>query len=166
LATQLARTDALMVSGEGAAAADVADRVRGRGGLILRGRIVAAPAAVAALRDRPLFAFAGIGDPLRFFATLRACGLDVVNTRAFDDHHPFTADEIRALVATAREKSCTLVTTEKDFVRLRDIPGVDASAIRTLPITLGFDDEVALRDFLTARLAQAREQIGHAKKFV
>jgi tetraacyldisaccharide 4'-kinase len=164
LAAQLTRTDVLLVSGEGAAAVDVAHRVRGKGGVVLEARIVPAPAAVAALHDRPLLAFAGIGDPLRFFATLRACGLDVVETRAFDDHHPFTADEVRALIATARENSLTLVTTEKDFVRLRDIAGVDASAIRTLPITLEFDDQAALRDFLVTRLAQSREQIGVERK--
>lgn len=159
LDVQLARTDALLVSGEGAAASDIAHRVRGRGGFVLGARIVAAPAAVTALRGGPVLAFAGIADPARFFATLRACGLDVAETRAFADHHPFTADEIRALVAAAREKSLALVTTEKDFVRLRHIPGVDVSAIHTLPITLGFDVEAALRDFLVTRLAQAREQI-------
>ena len=56
--------------------------------------------------------FSDIGDPARFFATLRAQGIDVAEGRALADHHAFTPDEIARLVADAAKQSLQLVTTE------------------------------------------------------
>jgi tetraacyldisaccharide 4'-kinase len=153
LDAQMKRTDVLLVSGAGAAADAVASRVAAQGGLVLRGRIVADADAVAGLRGRRVLAFAGIGDPQRFFATLSAVGVDVAVTREFADHHPFTAAEIAALGDAARKDSLTLVTTEKDLVRLRGVQGIDAAAIHALPVSLVFDDEARLSEFIVARIA-------------
>ncbi len=162
LAAQIGRTDVLIVSGGGSAADDVATRVKGEGGLVLRARIAPDPEAVAALRGKRVLAFAGIGDPQRFFATLRASGIDIAATRTFADHHRFTAAEIGQLIDEARASSLTLVTTEKDFVRLRGLEAVDTALIRPFPITLAFDDEVRLSDLIGTRLKKAREEIAAA----
>ena len=156
LAAQLDRTDVLIVAGGGAAAANLVQRVEGRGGLALKARIVPDGDAVASLRGGRVSAFAGIGDPQRFFATLAASGIEVAARRAFDDHHPFTADEIDQLTEEARKASLTLVTTEKDFVRLRGL-AADIASIQPFPVTLGFDDEAVLRHFIALRLVKARE---------
>ena len=78
---QLARTDALIVIGDGAAAAAVAAEIAARGRPVLSAHLKPDDASVAALRGRRVLAFAGIGDPARFFRTLRASGIEVV-TRA------------------------------------------------------------------------------------
>jgi tetraacyldisaccharide 4'-kinase len=156
LAVQLDRTDVLIVSGDGSAADELAEELEARGGLVLKARIVADGDAVASLRGKRVLAFAGIGDPQRFFATLKASSIDVAATRAFDDHHPFTAAEIDQLIDDAREASLTLVTTEKDFVRLRGI-APDVARIQPFPVTLAFDDEAALRHFMALRLVSARK---------
>jgi tetraacyldisaccharide 4'-kinase len=158
LAVQLDRTDVLIVSGDGAAAGRLAEEVEARGGLNLRAHIVPDGDAVASLRGKRMLAFAGIGDPQRFFATLTASGLDVAETRAFDDHHPFTVAEIDRLIEDAHKTSLRLVTTEKDFVRLRGI-ATDIASVQPFPITLAFDDEIVLRHFIALRLVKAREQI-------
>jgi tetraacyldisaccharide 4'-kinase len=158
LAVQLDCTDVLIVSGEGSAAGGLAHQVEESGGLVLKARIVPDRDAVASLRGKRVLAFAGIGDPQRFFATLAASGIDVAATRAFDDHHAFTAAEIDQLSADARKASLTLVTTEKDLVRLRGL-AADAARIEPFPVTLAFDDEAALRHFMALRLVKAREQI-------
>ena len=105
-----------------------------------------------------MLAFAGIGDPARFFATLREAGVDVADTRVFGDHHPLTADEAASLVAQAERDGLTLVTTEKDMARLRNPDGLPewARAIVPFKVTLEFDDPSSLRTFLGAGLLKAR----------
>lgn len=158
LPPQLARTDALVIVGSGSAADDVAARIKAREGPVLRARIVPDEASVAILRGRRVLAFAGIGDPPRFFRSLRACGVDVVAERAFADHHPFSQREVAALQAAAEKDGLTLVTTEKDLARLRNNENLAAFAQTVTPfaVTLAFGDETVLRSFLADRLGRAR----------
>ncbi len=67
----------------------------------------------------PVFAFAGIARPERFFTDLETAGATLCGTRAFGDHHAYALDDLRALAQTARDVGATrLLTTEKDAVRL------------------------------------------------
>lgn len=70
------------------------------------------------LAGQRVVAFAGIGRPQKFFATLKALGSYVVTAQAFPDHHTYDPDEIMRLVEIASETGSHLVTTEKDRVRL------------------------------------------------
>lgn len=63
-------------------------------------------------------AFAGIGRPEKFFATLRGMGANVVRAIPFGDHEVLSDMMIRRLIATASAEEALLVTTEKDSVRL------------------------------------------------
>ena len=157
---QLACTDALIVIGAGAAAEAVAAEIAARDRPVLSAHLKPNDASVAALAGKRVFAFAGIGDPGRFFRTLRSGGIEVVRERAFADHHPFSQDEIEALIAEATREALTLVTTEKDLARLRhggELPSW-ANAIVPFAVTLEFDDPVELRKFVSGRLFQAREK--------
>jgi tetraacyldisaccharide 4'-kinase len=160
LPPQIERTDALIVVGDGTAVAAVAAEVAARGKPVLSGHLRPDDASVAALRGKRVLAFAGIGDPTRFFRTLRASGIEVVRERAFDDHHPFSQGEIEALIAEARRDGLTAVTTEKDLARLRSGEGLPlwASDIVPFAVTLEFDDAAGLRKFVSGRLFQAREK--------
>jgi tetraacyldisaccharide 4'-kinase len=101
-----------------------------------------------------VLAFAGIGDPTRFFNTLRASGIELAGERPFADHHAYSQAEIESLVAEAKREGLTLVTTEKDLARLRDW----SQQIVPFPVTLEFDDPAALRKFVADRLFTARER--------
>jgi len=162
LPPQLARTDALIVIGNGTAAAAVAAAVAARGKPVLSAHLEPDHASLASLRGKRVLAFAGIGDPDRFFRTLRASGIEVVVTRAFPDHHPFSQSEIEILVAAAKRDALTPVTTEKDLARLRRVGGLPSWAGDIVPfaVTLEFDDVAKLRTLVTDRLFKAR-----AKKF-
>ncbi|MEH2566930.1 tetraacyldisaccharide 4'-kinase [Bradyrhizobium sp. AZCC 2289] len=160
LRPQLARTDALVIVGQGAAAEAVAAELTSRGKPVLRARLKPDDASVASLRGQRVLAFAGIGDPARFFATLRASGIELVRQRAFADHYSFSQGEIEALIAQAKRDGLTLVTTEKDFARLQtngEVPGW-ARAIVPFAVTLEFDDAALLRKFVTERLFKARDR--------
>lgn len=149
---QIAMTDALIVIGGGLGANDVAAKVQARGGSVLRARIVPNGGSLAELRGRRVLAFAGIGDPERFFATLRAHGVDVAATKVFPDHHPFTANEIADLALRASAHGLLLVTTEKDHARLRRIDKLPALA--TLKIRLEFERRDALLQLLSERVTE------------
>jgi len=156
LPPQLARTDALIVVGDGNAAGALAADIAARGKPVLSAHLKPEDASVAALRGKRVLAFAGIGDPDRFFRTLRASGIDVVRARVFADHHPFSKGEIETLTAEAKRDALTLVTTEKDLARLGGSEG--AEGIMPFPVTLEFDDIAGLRKFVSGRLLEAREK--------
>src|SRR5262249_13335830 len=124
LKPQLALTDALVVVGRGAAGGAIASDVAARGGPGFSAHLEPDAASIAALKGKRVFAFAGIGDPARFFRTLSACGVDVVRGRAFADHHRFKRYELHALLADAKAGGLTLATTEKDFARLGDADAI------------------------------------------
>jgi tetraacyldisaccharide 4'-kinase len=160
LRPQIARTDALVIVGGGAAADAVAADVAAAGKPVLRARLKPDEASVAQLQGKRVLAFAGIGDPARFFATLKASGVDVVRSRAFADHHPFSKAEIDGLIGEAGREALTLVTTEKDLARLRsggDLPDW-AKQIVSFAVTLEFDDAARLRSFVSDRLFKARDK--------
>ena len=159
LSPQLERTDALIVVGDGSAAEAVAAAVAARGKPVLKAQVRADEASVAALRGKRVLAFAGIGDPIRFFNTLRSSGIEVVRERAFADHHPFSRGDIETLSAEARRDALTLVTTEKDLARLRGRGGLPDGAREIVPfaVTLEFDSAVQLRKFVSDQLFKARE---------
>lgn len=152
LRPQLARTDALIIVGEGTAAAPVAAEIAAQGKPVLRARLKPDEAQVASLQGKRVLAFAGIGDPKRFFATLRASGIEVVRERPFADHHPYSQVEIESLIAEAKRDALTLVTTEKDLARLPDT----LRPIAPFAVTLEFEDAAQLRKFVAERLFKAR----------
>jgi tetraacyldisaccharide 4'-kinase len=160
LKPQLARTDALVVVGDGSASAELAAAVTAKGRQVFAAHLKPDVKSVAALSGKRLLAFAGIGDPGRFFRTLRASGLEVVRERAFADHHVFSESDLDTLLADARRDQLALVTTEKDFARLRGAaqPPAFGSEIVVLPVTLEFADAAGLRKFLSDRLFKAREK--------
>jgi tetraacyldisaccharide 4'-kinase len=160
LPPQLARTDALVVIGDGIAADAVAAAIAALGKPVLSAHVKPDDISVAALGGKRVLAFAGIGDPDRFFRTLRASGVAVILERPFDDHHAFSPGEIETLIAEARHDALTLVTTEKDLARLRNAEGLPDWAKEVVPfaVTLEFDDAAALGEFVTGRLFKAREK--------
>jgi tetraacyldisaccharide 4'-kinase len=160
LPPQLDRTDALIVIGEGTAAAAVAAAIAAQDKPVLSAHLRADDASVAALRGKRVLAFAGIGDPGRFFSMLRTSGIEIVRERVFADHHSFSQAEIETLIADAKRDALILVTTDKDLARLRTAEGLPNWAKEIVPfaVSLEIDSVEKLRRFLSERLLQVRER--------
>jgi tetraacyldisaccharide 4'-kinase len=97
------------------------------------------------------FAFAGIGRPEKFFATLRGLGADVAGTVPLPDHAPIPPALFQRLQADARAAGALLVTTEKDAARLT---ATQRAAVTVLPVRLVLDDSGPLDRHLD-RLGQS-----------
>jgi tetraacyldisaccharide 4'-kinase len=153
LGAQLRHIDALVVIGSGAAGEAVtrsAERARKK---LLAAALAADPGVAAGLGRRRVVAFAGIGRPDKFFATLAEIGADVVASRAFADHHVYLAGEIASLRRLAHDHDALLVTTEKDAVRIAES---ERGALVVLPVSLIFEDAAATAAWLAGKLAAAR----------
>jgi tetraacyldisaccharide 4'-kinase len=105
---------------------------------------------------RRVVAFCSIARPEEFFAELHRQGRDVVEARAWRDHHEYTAKNIAELAELQRLHGAeALVTTEKDWVRLRPeqrqrLTGTASLLVARLTVRL--NDEPVAMEALLARL--------------
>jgi len=67
-----------------------------------------------------VIAFCAIGNPDRFYFSLKKTGFDIADFIAYPDHHAYSNVEFEQLYQTAKNIQATLVTTEKDYTRLND----------------------------------------------
>ena len=143
IAPQLARAHAIVIVGTGKASTHLSRLAERRGIPVIHALLHANAGRVKKLRRRRLVAYAGIGRPEKFFNTLRAEKLDVVETVAFNDHHPYTRHDAKQLLALAHKHDALLVTTEKDAVRLSgqadDTLAELARESQVLPVEAVFD---------------------------
>jgi tetraacyldisaccharide 4'-kinase len=95
-------------------------------------------------------AFCGIGNPVPFLRDLEEDGVEVAAARIFSDHHPYLPREIHGLERLAARRGATLVTTEKDLVRL---PPGQRARIVALRIEAVVHDEERLLALVRGALA-------------
>ena len=149
LRPQLRRTDGLIVIGDGPARAPLASLAARSGKILITARLEPVdPARWAGVR---VLAFAGIGRPEKFFASLAAAGASFAGRVAFDDHHLPTAAEAGSLLTHAEGGTIRLVTTEKDMARLAGRTGILAelrAKAEAFPVRLRFEAPDLVRELI------------------
>jgi len=107
------------------------------------------PSADLSLQGVPVYAFAGIGYPDKFFNTLKKMGAAVVGSERFPDHHPYGLADLERLARESENVRARLVTTEKDFVR---IPALYHNLITPIPVTLDLNQKDAFISLLNQQV--------------
>jgi tetraacyldisaccharide 4'-kinase len=156
LGAQIRHVDAVLVIGSGRAGETMMRVAKAAGKKALSAALAADPAVAGRLGGRSVVAFAGIGRPDKFFATLSEIGAQVVARRAFADHHVYQAHEIAGLRRLAHGHDALLVTTEKDAVRIAEN---ERQGLVVLPVSLIFEDAAAAAALLAEKLAAARRSL-------
>jgi len=156
LPAQLERAQALVVVGSDRGAGDVVAAAHAHGLAVFSARLQPDPSFIAALGGGRVLAFAGIGDPEKFFTTLTEAGVAVVARKSFPDHHRYTQAQAQALCDEADREGLVLVTTEKDAARLAGDADVAelATHAHALPVTLTFEEPERFRTLLLERLTR------------
>ncbi len=158
--TQLRHASALMAVGEGTAADALVRQAARMGKGVFIGGLKIHPEPD--LAGKPVFAYAGIADPEKFFRTVEALGADITGRRVFADHHHLLDDEIADLIADAQKQGAQLVTTAKDIVRLSGHHGraEELKALsRVITVEMEFDDPQAPRQIIAAAQRAAKTRL-------
>jgi tetraacyldisaccharide 4'-kinase len=146
IAAGLARADLVITMGP--VSDDTREDLAGYKGPILAADLLPSPTQITG----NVLGFCGIGRPEKFDATLQGLGLDVVDMFPFPDHHFYTTHDMDRLKEMAHAARATLVTTQKDWVRL---PPDFAALVRVIEVTAMVHDQDALRAILLATLDRA-----------
>jgi tetraacyldisaccharide 4'-kinase len=152
LDAQLDRAQAVLIVGENTGASPVVIAARARKLPLFQAKLMPDPATVAELTNSKVLAFAGIGNPVKFFATIAEAGIEAPIHRPFGDHHRYRADEATALINEAERNGLMLLTTEKDLARMQGDASLAklAARSRALPVNLKITEEEEFRRLVLA----------------
>ncbi len=78
------------------------------------------PLNLEKLKGKKLLAFAAIGNPENFFKLIEKNNLLIEEKLFFPDHYIFKKNEIEKIVNKAKNKNLYMITTEKDYYKIKD----------------------------------------------
>ncbi len=156
---RLTRVDVIIVNGDGPVSGELSHQFAGP---VFQASVETA-GDITWIKGRPLVAFAGIGNPRRFFDLVRTLGGELGAELAFADHQPLSEADAGRILALARQHGAGIITTEKDFARLSAATGALArlkAEAKPLPIRLVLPpaDLTKLEALLTAAIDRKRQR--------
>ena len=78
------------------------------------------PQNIDKFKNKKVIAFAGIGNPENFFSLLKNYKINTIEKISFPDHHKYSEKELEDLINQVKENNTILLTTEKDYFRIRE----------------------------------------------
>ena len=102
------------------------------------------------IKNEKLLAFCGLANSNKFYETLKENGFNVTSTKSFPDHYEYKNEDIDKLISEANKQNLKLITTEKDYVKIKD----NKNLMNTLPIEMELDlkDKAVFNSFLQEKL--------------
>ena len=94
-------------------------------------------------------AFAGIANPEKFYSLLSQNNFKLKQCISFGDHHHYSSNEITQLLELGKLNGCSLITTEKDYVKIHS---TYKDSIICAKVTLEFDNEQECIDLIYEKL--------------
>ena len=94
---------------------------------------------------KKLISFAGIGNPSNFFDLLKDNRLNVVKEIEFPDHKNYSEKELEKLVELEKKYNAKLITTEKDYLRIKSL---HRRRIDFIPIKVKIDKQDELIEII------------------
>ena len=101
-------------------------------------------------KQNNFLAFCALGNPVKFFNTLKKNNFKIVLTKSFPDHYEYKNKDINTLKEEANNRNLKLITTEKDYVKIDD----KENEISVLPIEINFSkaDGNKFKSFLKEKI--------------
>ena len=114
---------------------------------IFTGRYV--PKNYSKLKKKKFVIFSGIGNPHTFSDTLKSLKIKFSSYVKFPDHYDYKESDLQRLRNLAKIKNCELLTTEKDYFRIKKS---FQKNINFLKVELSVDKEKKFYKYLNERL--------------
>ena len=103
---------------------------------------------IKAFKNKKIIAFAGIGFPNKFYNLLKKIHFNVLETKDFPDHHIYKKNELNLLIQKSKLLNSTLVTTEKDYVKIGEMEDKIKKHILPFPVKLKIQKEAIFKEEL------------------
>ncbi|WP_208435012.1 tetraacyldisaccharide 4'-kinase [Bartonella phoceensis] len=117
LKTQLSLTDSILLFGHSDACDKITSLVTNTGKPSHHAHLKSFASGEVA--GKSFLAFAGIGNPDKFFKSIKELSGHVVQTYSYPDHYFFTDTDLKKLAQKAKMQNLWLATTAKDYARIQ-----------------------------------------------
>jgi len=97
-------------------------------------------------------AFAGIGIPMNFYDTLISSGINIIKFIEYPDHWKYNSKEIKKIINIAKDMNAKIITTEKDYLRLKNYNIAQTENIQFIKMELKIKNEDKLINFIKTNL--------------
>ena len=101
------------------------------------------------MKKKKFIIFSGIGNPHTFSDTLKNLKIKFNGYEKFPDHYDYKESDLQKLKSLAKIKNCELLTTEKDYFRLKKS---FRKNINFLKVELSVDQKRQFYKYLNERL--------------
>ena len=107
------------------------------------------PKNYSKLKSKKFIIFSGIGNPHTFSDTLKSLKIKFNRYEKFPDHYDYKESDLQKLKDLAKKNNCKLLTTEKDYFRIKKTFRKDISFLK---VELSVDQEKQFYKYLSDRL--------------